>query len=296
MTHPLIGTGVALVTPFDTLGNVDFQGLKKLLIHVAHSETRYLVVHGTTGEAATTTTVEKERILSFIQAHNSKNLPIVVGISGNNTAEIIKTIQTTHAQGIDALLVTSPYYNKPSQEGIYRHYAAIATACPIPILLYNIPTRTGINITASTTLRLSEHPNIIGIKETSEDLLQWMEIMHGKEDNFLVISGDDIRTLPMMALGAVGTISVIANGFPKTMARMVELALSNDIATARAYMKKLIPIAKLISQMGNPVGSKQMLAALHICQPHVRLPLTNTHTLYTQDMQKAIFQEANFIV
>ena len=291
MTKKFIGTGVALVTPFDAKLNVDFQGLQKLLDHIANSKISYLVVHGTTGEAATTTPEEKKAILSFVRAHNTNNLPIICGIGGNNTHEVINTIKNTSFHGIDAVLSASPYYNKPSQPGIYQHYNAIAEVCPVPILLYNVPSRTGTNMTAATTLQLSKHPNIIGIKEASGDLLQCMEIAKGKHSDFLIISGDDILTLPIMAAGAVGVISTVANGFPKTMSHMVDLALQGNGAAARPHAWALLPIDRLIGQAGNPVGTKQLLAALGICKNYVRLPLVTAPASLAQKIQAAVLQE-----
>ncbi|MCU0317797.1 MAG: 4-hydroxy-tetrahydrodipicolinate synthase [Amoebophilaceae bacterium] len=290
MIKRFIGTGVALVTPFDRALRVDFRGLKRLLNYTTDSEVRYLVVHGTTGEAATTTPEEKAAILAFVQAHNPNNLPIVYGIGGNNTHELIKTIRNTNFQGIDAVLSASPHYNRPSQEGIYQHYRAIAEVCPVPILLYNIPVRTGSNITATTTLRLSEHPNIIGIKEASGNLLQCIEIAKGKDDDFLLISGDDMLTLPMMAIGAVGVISVIANGFPKKMAHITNLVLQRRDEEAQSHVGTLLPVNRLIGQESNPVGIKQLLAVLGICQKHVRLPLVSAPTSLARRMRTVVLQ------
>lgn len=280
-----MGTGVALVTPFDEKLNIDFLGLEKLLKRIANSKVSYLVVHGTTGEAATTMPEEKKTILSFIQTHNTNVLPIVYGIGGNNTHEVVDTIKNTYFGGIEAVLLASPYYNKPSQEGLYQHYKAIAEVCPVPILLYNIPARTGTNMTAATTLRLSKHPNIIGIKEASGDLLQCMEIAQGKDDDFLLISGEDMLTLPMIAAGAVGVISTIANAFPKTMNHVVDAALEGNNAAARLHTWALLPIAKLIGLVGNPVGTKQLLAMLGICQNYVRLPLVTAPSLLAQEIK-----------
>lgn len=291
MIKKLIGTGVALVTPFEKDLSVDFQGLQKLLSHIADSNIRYLVVHGTTGEAATTTLEEKKEILAFVHAHNPHSLPIVYGLGGNNTHEVICTIEKNLFQGIDAVLVASPYYNKPTQEGIYQHYKAIADVCPVPVILYNIPARTGTNMAALTTLRLSEHPNIIGIKEASGDLLQCMEIAQGGLDNFLLISGEDMLTLPMMAVGAVGVISTIANGFPKKMDRVVDLALQGNDAAARSHAWALLPLDRLICRAGNPVGTKQLLAALGICKNHVRLPLVTAPAALAQAIQTEALQE-----
>jgi len=293
MTQKFIGTGVALVTPFDDKLRVDFQGIAKLLTHIADSQVSYLVVHGTTGEAATTTLEEKKEILAFIQAHNPKQLPIVLGIGGNNTQAILHAINNTDLQGVEAVMVASPYYNKPSQEGIYEHYTAIADTCPVPLLLYNIPARTGSNVHAATTLRLSTHPNILGIKEASGDLVQCMEIAKNKTDDFLLISGEDVLTLPMIAIGAVGVISTIANGFPQTMHRIVDLALRGNNAVARLHAWSLLPLNKLIHQAGNPVGTKQLLAALRICQNYVRLPLVTAPTYLAQEIQANVFRESS---
>jgi 4-hydroxy-tetrahydrodipicolinate synthase len=274
MMKKLIGAGVALVTPFDAKLQVDFQGLQKLLKLVTQSDVNYLVVHGTTGEAATTTPEEKKIILSFIHAHNPNQLPIVCGIGGNNTHEVIKTIENTDFKGIDAVLSVSPYYNKPSQEGIYQHYKAIAAMCPVPLLLYNVPSRTGSNINAMTTLRLSECNNIVGIKESSGDLLQCIDIAKNKAHDFLLISGDDMLTVPMITMGGAGVISTIGNIFPKRVAQMVNCALQGNYQAAREYAFSLLKPAQMISQAGNPVGTKQLLKLLTLCQNYVRLPLT----------------------
>ncbi len=291
MKQKFVGTGVALVTPFDDELRVDFQGLEKLLRHIVDSQVRYLVVHGTAGEAATTTPEEKKKILAFIQAHNPKQLPIFWGMGGNNTQTVLQAIATTDWQGIDAVMVASPYYNRPSQEGIYEHYTVIADACPVPLLLYNVPARTGSNMYAATTLRLSTHPNILGIKEASGNLVQCMEIAREKADDFLLISGEDMLTLPILAIGGGGVISTVANGFPQTMSQMVELGLQSNFAAARSYAWSLLQPCKLISQVGNPVGTKQLLAALDICHHYVRLPLVAAPTALAQEIQAVIFQE-----
>ncbi len=288
----LIGTGVALATPFDQKLKVDFQGLEKLLKLVAESNTNYLVVHGTTGEAATTTPEEKRMILSFIQAHNPNSLPIVCSIGENNTHELIKTIEHTDFQGIDAVLTISPYYNKPSQEGIYQHYKAIADVCPVPLLLYNVPSRTGSNVHAATTLRLSEHANIVGIKEASGDLLQCIDIAKNKPHNFLLISGEDMLTVPMMAVGAAGVISTIANCFPQMVSQMVNLALQGNYAAAQQCAFGLLKPSQLIGRAGNPVGMKQLLKALSICQNYVRLPLVTVPDEIVKEVQAITEEDA----
>jgi len=281
----LIGTGVALVTPLDAKHHVDFQGLEKLLAHVTASNVRYLVVHGTTGEASTTSWEEKKEILTFLRTHNASRLPVVCGISGNNTREVINTIEHTDFQGIDAVLTVSPYYNRPSQEGIYQHYKAVADACPVPLLLYNVPARTGATIEAATTLRLSGHPNIVGIKEASGNLLQCIAIAKDKPKSFLLISGEDMLTLPMMAIGASGAIATVANVFPQIMSEVVDFALRGEYASARTNALSLLQPTSFISQAGNPVGTKQLLAALHICHNYVRLPLITAPALLAREAE-----------
>ncbi|MEL6412791.1 MAG: 4-hydroxy-tetrahydrodipicolinate synthase [Bacteroidota bacterium] len=273
MTTKLMGTGVALVTPFDAELQIDFQGLERLLQHIAESQVRYLVVHGTTGEAATTTPAEKKAILQFIQAHNPRKLPIVYGIGGSNTSAVLEALQHTDLQEVEAVLSVTPYYNRPSQAGLYQHYTTLADASPVPLLLYNVPARTGVNLAAATTLQLSAHPNIVGIKEASGDLVQCLEIAQGKSADFSLIAGDDLLTLPMMALGAAGLVATVANAYPQAMSQLVEVALQNDFTAARRHAKALLPPCKFISATGNPVGTKQLLATLGICQHHVRLPL-----------------------
>jgi len=269
----LQGTGVALITPFDEKLQVDFEGLSKLLQLTVKEGVDYVVIHGTTGEAATTTLEEKKEVLAFVKAYNSKDMPIVYGLGGNNTKGVLKKIAATDFQGIDAVLTVSPYYNRPSQEGIYLHYKAIADACPVPIILYNVPARTGSNLEASTTLRLSEHPNIIGIKEASGNLIQCLAIAKGKPADFLLISGDDILTVPMIAIGAAGVISTLANGFPRQVCQMVQAALQHDYVKARAYQFRLLKLHELVSKGGNPAATKQILEALSVCKHYVRLPL-----------------------
>ncbi len=266
------GTGVALVTPFDSDLRVDFQGLKSLLEHTAKG-VDYYVVQGTTGESATTTNAEKKEILDFVRNNNPKGLPIVYGIGGNNTAAVLETITQTDLSGIDAILSVSPYYNKPSQEGIYQHYIKIADESPLPIILYNVPGRTMSNISAATTLRLAAHPNIIGIKEASGDLVQCMEIMKGKPDDFILISGDDLLTTSMMSVGARGVISVLANGFPEIFKNITHCALSSDFYQSTLSSQRLLDINPLMYQESNPVGIKEVLRLKMVCDNHVRLPL-----------------------
>ena len=281
----LYGTGVALVTPFGEDGQIDFRGLKKLLHHTAKG-VDYFVVMGTTGESATTTKEEKKKVLTFVRENNSKKLPIVYGIGGNNTHEVIDTIESTDLKGVDALLSVSPYYNKPSQEGIYRHFVSIADKSPVPILLYNVPGRTASNLTAETTLRLAKHSNIIGIKEASGSLEQCMKIAKEKPKDFLLISGDDMLTVPLYAIGGVGVISVLANAFPIVFKKMKEQSFACNYAKAAAEQFKFLDINASMYEEGNPVGVKQVLSLMNICGNQVRLPLVRASKVLQSKIEK----------
>jgi 4-hydroxy-tetrahydrodipicolinate synthase len=262
-----------LVSPMNEDGSIDYTGLKSLLSHVIN-HVDYLVVHGTTGETATTTQSEKEKILEIVKKENNKKLPIVCGIGGNNTAEVIERIKSCPLEGVDAILSVSPYYNKPSQEGIYQHYKAIAEASHLPVILYNVPGRTGSNISSKTTARLSEIKNIIGIKEASGDFTQSLEIVKSVRKDFMLISGDDLITIPLCTIGGQGSISVLANAFPKKFSEMVKLALNNNYKEASNLLKLFSDINPFLYEESNPVGIKQALALLGVCKSEVRLPLT----------------------
>jgi len=268
----LYGTGVALVTPFDTRGDIDYKGLKRVLSHTAKG-VDYFIVLGTTGEAATILPEEKKLILSFVKANNTKKLPIVYGLGGNNTQEVVRTISQVDFTGVDALLSVSPYYNKPSQEGIFRHFNAIADHSPVPVILYNVPGRTSSNLTAETTLRLARHPNIVGVKEASGNLEQCMRIAQQKPKDFMLISGDDLLTVPIYAIGGVGVISVLANALPLVFKKMKEYSFAGNFNKASAEQFKLLDINGPMYEEGNPVGLKQLLSEMGICSNHVRLPL-----------------------
>lgn len=268
------GTGVALVTPFFNSGKIDFKSLRKILDHTSQS-VDYWVVMGTTGESATLSNEEKKEVLDFVIKNNSKKKPIVCGIGGNNTAKVIEEIKTTNLDGVDALLSVAPYYNKPSQEGIFQHFAAIADSSPLPIILYNVPTRTSINISAETTVRLSKLKNIIGIKEASCDLVQCMTILRDKHPEFIVISGDDIFTLPLYSLGGSGVISVLANAIPQLFEGIKNASQSGRYAEAHKDLFDVLELNKLLYEEGNPVGIKQLLHEMNLCTPKVRLPLAN---------------------
>ena len=272
ITKKFTGVGPALITPFKEDLTVDREALEKVLIHTAQW-VDYFVVQGTTGESATTTLKEKQEILALVKTHNPKNLPIVLGVGGNNTQAVLELMSQLDLSGVDAILSASPHYNKPSQEGIYQHFVKIADASPVPVILYNVPGRTASNLTAKTTLRLAQHQNIIGIKEASGDLVQCMEIMAIKPKEFLLISGDDLLTNSMISLGAVGVISVMANPFPKVFTEMVRHALKGDFAKSNQSLFKLLAINSLMYEESNPVGAKEAMRQQGICENYVRMPL-----------------------
>lgn len=274
MTQDILrGTGVALITPFTKDLAVDFEGLQKLLDFTLKGGVNYLVVNGTTAESVTTSSAEKSEILSFIKKHVAGRVPLVYGIGGNSTLHVLETLASTDLEGIAAILSVSPYYNKPSQLGIYQHYLQIADASPVPIILYNVPGRTGSNVTADTVLKLALHPNIIGVKEASGNLEQCMQIAKHKPEDFMLISGDDLLTLPMITFGAVGVISVLANAFPEKFCKMVQLGLSYDFKAAVQLLNDFVDINPLMYEESNPVGIKAVLERFGVCNPHVRLPL-----------------------
>jgi 4-hydroxy-tetrahydrodipicolinate synthase len=268
----LYGTGVALVTPFDQNLQVDYKGLKKLLRHTAKG-VDYYVVMGTTGESATIKPEEKKQILAFVKENNDARLPIVYGTGGNNTEEVCDWITSTDLKGVDALLSVSPYYNKPSQEGIYQHFKKVADTSPVPVILYNVPGRTASNLTAETTLRLATHPNIIGIKEASGNLEQCMRIIRDMPKDFLLISGDDMLTVPLYSLGGKGVISVLANAYPVIFRKMKELSFGGNYTKASREQFKLLDINSPMYEESNPVGLKALLSEMGICLDRVRLPL-----------------------
>jgi 4-hydroxy-tetrahydrodipicolinate synthase len=268
----LYGTGVALVTPFTENAEVDFKSLKRLLAHTAKG-VDYYVVMGTTGESSTITADEKKSILQFIKDNNSKKLPLVYGIGGNYTQQVLNAIAGTDLAGVAALLSVSPYYNKPSQEGIFQHFKTIADACPIPVILYNVPGRTASNISAETTLRLAAHPNIIGIKEASGNLEQCMRIARDKPKDFLLISGDDLLAVALYAIGAKGVISVLANAYPIIFRKMKEFSFAGNYVKASQEAFKLLDINPLMYEESNPVGLKALLERMNLCTAQVRLPL-----------------------
>lgn len=280
----LYGTGVALITPFTENEEIDFRSLKKLLTHTAKG-VDYYVVMGTTGESATLSGEEKTAVLDFVKKNNPKGLPIVFGIGGNNTRQVIDQIRQSDLSGVDALLSVSPYYNKPSQEGIFQHFKAIADASPVPVILYNVPGRTSSNITADTTLRLAAHRNIAGIKEASGNLEQCMRIARDKPKDFLLISGDDMFTVALYSMGGAGVISVLANAYPVVFRRIRDFIRANNFSKAHTELFRLLDINPLMYEESNPVGLKALMQQMGICTGVVRLPLSPASTGLTRKIE-----------
>ena len=285
------GVAPALVTPMNEDRSINWDGLTKLIQHVSNGGVDYLVVQGTTGESATTTADEKKQIVSTIQEANTKNLPIVYGLGGNNTDSLINQIKQTTFEGIDAILSVCPYYNKPSARGVIAHYEAVADACPVPVIMYNIPGRTGINMSAETVLKLSEHQNIIGIKEASCIIEQCMEIVYHKSDDFLLISGDDVQAVPIISIGGVGVMSVIANAFPQQFTTMIHQALAGDYRSAQKELGKFLTIDPYLYEEGNPVGVKKLLENQGLFSAQVRMPLASASAELGQKLAQISQQE-----
>lgn len=293
MHKKFIGTGVAIVTPFHKYGTIDFNSLGKVIEHVITQGVNYIVALGTTGESVTLTADEKVAVIDYVIENVDKRVPVVIGMGGNKTQEVVNFIKSVSFDGIDAILSVSPYYNKPQQRGLYRHYENIAAACPVPVILYNVPGRTSSNISAETVLKLSKNiDNIIGIKEASGDLTQCMEIIKNKPEDFLVISGDDLLTLPIIAIGGNGVISVVANAFPKEFSEMVTAAIRGDFKSAREIHYKLTEIINALFADGNPAGIKAALDILGHCSNNLRLPLVKVNkSVYNQ--LKTLIQDFN---
>lgn len=284
------GTGVAIVTPFTNKGEVDFPSLTKLVEHLIKGKVEYIVVLGTTGETATLSKEEKQQVINHIIKINKKRIPLVLGVGGNNTAELVSQLKKDDLSAFDAILSVSPYYNKPSQEGIYQHYKALSKASPLPIILYNVPGRTASNIAWDTTIRLAkDFKNIIAIKEASGNIEQCMKIIKYRPAGFLVISGDDNLTLPLVASGADGVISVVANAYPKDFSDMVRAALKHDLKTAQKLHYKLMEITEQLFADGNPGGIKVVLAQKKITQPTVRLPLVEPNDTVKAKLKKIAY-------
>ncbi len=285
--------GVALITPFKTDESIDFDALARIVEHQIKNGTDYLVVCGTTAETPTLTEKEKDEVTRFVVNVNAGRLPIVLGVGGNNTKAVVEKLQTYDFSGIDAILSITPYYNKPSQEGLYQHYAAIAKASPLPVVLYNVPGRTGVNMLADTTLRLAnEFPNICAVKEASGNFSQIDDIIKNKPAEFMVISGDDGITFPLITLGAVGVISVIGNAFPREFSRMVRLALQGDYESARQIHHRFTELIELLFVEGNPAGVKSMLAVMGFIENKLRLPL-GPNTIKTYEKIRLVLNQLN---
>jgi 4-hydroxy-tetrahydrodipicolinate synthase len=283
------GTGVAIVTPFKNDSSIDFAALGRVVNHVIAGGVNYIVVLGTTGESVTITKEEKKAIISYVIEVTDSRVPLVVGIGGNSTQEVINCVRHTNMCGIDGILSVAPYYNKPNQRGLIQHFKAIATSCPVPVIMYNVPGRTCSNITSETCIELAnECDNIVAIKEASGDMAQIMRIIKGKPDNFSVISGDDMMTIPIIASGGSGIISVLANAFPAATNELVSHALKSNFKSAREIHLRYLEIIELLFTDGNPAGVKAMLNIMNICQNNLRLPLVPVNrTIYTR-IQKAI--------
>ena len=284
------GTGVALVTPFRDDFSVDFDAIERLVEHNIENGTEYLVISGTTGESATISFDEKQEIVAFIARINNGRLPLVLGIGGNNTAAVIEEISKSDLSHMDAILSVSPYYSKPTQEGIYQHFKAIASSTDKPIILYNVPGRTSSNVKPETIIRLAEDfDNVIGVKEAAGQMPQYYELLQNKPDGFLVISGDDDLALGVTLAGGSGVISVIGQALTKDFTDMIRYGLNNDALAGTKLHLKLKNITRLIFAENNPAGIKAVLQQLGICSDEVRLPLVPA----SEDLKKQIHQELN---
>jgi 4-hydroxy-tetrahydrodipicolinate synthase len=270
----LIGTGVALITPFNEDGTVDTSGLINVVNYSIDNGIDYLVVLGTTAESATLSNEEKQLVIDTVISSNDGRLPLVLGIGGNDTKKVFNEIKSRDLSEFTAILSVSPYYNKPTQEGIYQHFSTLAKCSPLPIILYNVPGRTSSNVLPETVIRLARnHGNIVAVKEAAGDIVQAMKLIDGCPDEFLVISGDDMITLPMVLAGGAGVISVIGEGFPKEFSQMVRLGLAKKVDEAYKIHYKMAPAIDMIFEEGNPAGIKAVFKKLGLCRDTLRLPL-----------------------
>ncbi len=286
------GTGVALVTPFNKDESIDFDSLEKLVNYVVDGGVSYLVVLGTTGESVTLSQNERFAVVDYVKKVNNNRVPVVVGMGSYVTNDVLKSIETYNFDGIDAILSVTPYYNKPNQKGLFEHYKRIATQSPVPVILYNVPGRTGVNINAETTLRLAnEFENIIAIKEASGNIQQIMQIIKDKPNDFLVISGDDAITFPLITLGAAGVISVTANACPRKFSTMVNLAIQGNIEEARKIHYALYDFTDALFADGSPGGIKTALQELKIMKSHLRLPLAQINDTLKHKITEIINQQ-----
>jgi len=286
MSKKFIGTGVALVTPFDDRNKVDFKALENIVEYVIQGNVDYLVVLGTTGESVTVDEKERADILKTVY-HIKQDKPIVLGIGGNDTHKITQQLERTDASYYDAILSVCPYYNKPSQKGLINHFTLIAEKSLKPIILYNVPGRTSVNLTAQSTIELAKHPNIVGIKEASGDFSQCISILKNTNEDFLLISGDDLLALPLIAVGAKGLISVIANGLPIQMSSIIRNSLNNKFKEASEILLQISHLIELMFKEGNPTGIKAMLEILNLCNKAVRPPLMTASEELVKEISRA---------
>jgi 4-hydroxy-tetrahydrodipicolinate synthase len=283
-----IGTGVALITPFNADLSIDFDALERLVELNIENGTEYLVISGTTGESVTVTPEEKKQLIKFIAKVNKGRLPLVLGIGGNNTTKVVEELKTSDLSDIDAILSVSPYYSKPTQEGLYQHFKAVAEATTKPIILYNVPGRTSKNMEPATTIRLAnDFDNVIAVKEAGNNVHQYLELLRTKPKDFLVLSGDDDLALGVALAGGSGVISVIGQALPKEFSEMIRLGIAGKAKEAYDIHFKLMPITGMIFSENNPAGIKAVLEALDISESHVRLPLVEA----SNDLKKAIKEE-----
>lgn len=283
------GLGVAMVTPFDASGKIDFDGIEKLTENLVTGGVDFLVVLGTTGETPTISDNERYAIIDNVIKTNNKRIPIVAGFGGNDTNHVLRALDEYPMDGIDAILSVTPYYNKPNQRGLYGHYKAIAEVCSVPIILYNVPSRTGANISADTVLNLAnDFDNIIGVKEASGNFPQCMNILQKRKDDFLFLSGDDNITYPLMALGGDGVISVIGNAYPKEMSQLVHFMLDNNFTAGQQMHYELLNIMQLIFRDGNPAGVKAILKLQGLMDDCLRLPLVKVTDDVFEEIKKEV--------
>jgi len=284
------GTGVALVTPFKNDMQVDYAALENIVNHVINNGVNFLVALGTTSESAVLTEEEKARVVETIVNTNNGRVHVMLGLGGNNTAAILQQLKQQVFRGITGILSVVPYYNKPQQEGIRTHFRAIADISRVPVILYNVPSRTSQNMTAKTCLELAKHPNIVAVKEASGDLQQVMTILRDKPDNFSVLSGDDALTMPLIALGADGVISVAANAYTRDFSEMVKLQRAGETAKARALHYKMLELTNLLFEDGNPAGVKALLNLMGLCEDVLRLPLVSMRADLKERMKNILAQ------
>lgn len=289
MNNPFLGTGIAIVTPYNQDGSVDHEALKKIVNFNVENGTNYIVISGTTGESVTITKQEKKEIIKTIRDANANRLPLVLGIGGNNTAAVIEEINATDLSDFAGILSVSPYYSKPTQEGMYQHFKAIAEACPVPIILYNVPGRTAKNMEPATVLRLAnDFENIVAVKEAGNNLQQYYELLRDKPEDFSVISGDDDLALGVVLAGGAGVISVIGQAFPKEFSKMIQLGLEGKAKESFEIHFKLMEIINLIFSENNPAGIKAVLKTLDLCSDKVRLPLVEASSELTEKIESFV--------